>query len=130
MIKSAIKTTLGILTSALGIFLLWPSPIQPVAWQPPQAPNYTNQLAPNHRLAVAERLGLHQLHAAEDIAVDAAGNLYATDENQIARLSPDGSQMKIIATTQGQNLGLAWLNPHTLAVANQPLGVFTLDTAT
>lgn len=109
--------------AALVVFLSWPSPIQPAQWTPPKAP----ALLTNSRLAGAERIGLHQVHAAEDVLVDAKQQLYITDGSHISKLSPDGKTIETLADTGGQNLGLAWLNPNTLLVANQPLGVFTLN---
>jgi sugar lactone lactonase YvrE len=109
------------------VFLLWPSPIQPVAWHPPKAPNLSDNLAVNQKLEAAEQLGLNHLNAAEDIAIDSQGTIFATDENRIAQLNPNNQSITTLVETKGQNLGLAWLNPKTLVVANQPLGLLLVD---
>lgn len=121
-------------TGILLVFLFWPSPIQPQAWTPPKAPPLTEVLAPNQMLAPTERLGLGKLEAAEDVLSDTQNRLYVTDGDKILRLSPDEKTspkaVEILAKTGGQNLGLAWLNSQVLAVANQPLGLFTVNLTT
>ncbi len=126
--KIKLLSTLGL--GALLAFLCWPSPILPEGWAPPKAPPMNGILQPNHALASAERLGLGQLQAAEDVLADEKGRLYVTDHDKVLRLSQDAkpkSAIETLAHTGGQNLGLAWLNSQTLAVANQPLGLFTVN---
>ena len=46
------------------------SPIDPLAWDAPAAPQMTGVLEPNDTLMKAELLGQGQLHGPEDTAVD------------------------------------------------------------
>lgn len=124
MLKStSSKWLLGSILIALLVFLSWPSPIQPATWTPKASPT----IPQNTRLAATERLALHQLHAAEDVLVDTNQRLYATDGSRVVRLSPAGKSLETLANPGGQTLGLAWLNPDMLVVANQPLGLFTVN---
>jgi sugar lactone lactonase YvrE len=56
--------------------------------------------------------------------------MFATDGGRVVYLSPDGGTLETLARLGGQNLGLAWLDARTLAVANQPRGLFLLDAQT
>lgn len=58
--------------------LLWPVPVDPVAWHAPPHPGYTGPHALNTRLATAERLPLAGRHGPEDLAIDASGRIYAS----------------------------------------------------
>lgn len=53
------------------------SPIDPLAWDAPAAPQMTGVLEPNDTLMKAELLGQGQLHGPEDTAVDSQGRVYA-----------------------------------------------------
>jgi len=117
------KRLLLIPVALVAAFLLAPSPIQPAQWTPPKA----QALTPNLRLAGTERVALKRLHAAEDVLVDAAQRLYVSDGSRIMRVSQNGNALEALANPGGQNLGLGWLNSDVLVVANQPLGLFTLN---
>jgi sugar lactone lactonase YvrE len=115
---------------ALVAFLLWPSPIDPVAWSPSRSASVFVALKPNPILSHAERLAVNRIRAAEDVLPAQDGSMVASDTDRIIRLSADGRTLKTLARIGGQNLGLAWVDARTLAVANQPKGLFLLDTQT
>ena len=79
---------LAVLLLLLVVYLLvWPTPIDPVAWEAPPDPGYTGPFEPNTRLAGIEKLPLAGVHGPEDIALDADGRIYAaTHEGFIVRL--------------------------------------------
>lgn len=63
--------------AALGVFIAWPSPINPVAWTPGQAFPATRVLAPNDDLRKTELIGEGRLFNPEDVIFDAQGRMYA-----------------------------------------------------
>lgn len=84
---------------------LWPVPVDPVAWEAPPNPGHIAQLAPNDTLTGAELIDLGDLHGPEDVAVDAAGRVYAsTREGWIVRIA--GDRVERWVNTGGQPLGI------------------------
>ena len=80
--------------------LVWPVPIDPVAWTAPRDPGYTGVFSSNKDLTAMETFSLGGQHGPEDVAVDNVGRIYApTHEGNILRLSPDGSRPELWATT-------------------------------
>jgi sugar lactone lactonase YvrE len=80
-------------------------PIDPVVWQPPKAPPRAKQRAG----PVPVTLSVFDVPGTgpEDVAVDAAGNLYTgIADGRILRLSPDATRVKTLADTQGRPLGI------------------------
>jgi sugar lactone lactonase YvrE len=130
MKKQSITMILAGFGMALALFLLWPSPIDPAGWTPPRSAGVWAALKPNHVFSHAERLAMSRVHASEDVLPDKDGSMIASDGERIVRLSADGRTLKTIARLGGQNLGLAWVDARTLAVANQPMGLFLLNTQT
>lgn len=65
----------GALLAVAGVaaFILAPSPISALAWQPPSAPAMTGILTPNRALGGAEVLTAGQVSGPEDIAISADG---------------------------------------------------------
>ncbi|MAA74949.1 MAG: gluconolactonase [Salinisphaeraceae bacterium] len=106
--------------------LLWPVPIQPVAWQAPASPGLKGPYARNNALAQAQRLPT-RAPGPEDVAVDAQGRVYGGfADGSIRRLEADGSQEALIATTGGRPLGLAWGPDGSLIVADAVKGVLAI----
>src|SRR2546428_2480165 len=82
--------------------VLWPVPIDPVAWTPPPAPGYQGAFARNDRLTAMERLpfGLH--HRPDAVTLDAAGRIYtSTRQGRIVRPRSDGPGAETYAETKG-----------------------------
>jgi sugar lactone lactonase YvrE len=86
----------------------WPVPIEPVAWDAPAAPALEGRYAVNDRLAAVQRMGAGVGVGPEDVAVDAAGNVFVGyEDGRIVRFAPDGGQHALLADTGGRPLGLA-----------------------
>ena len=68
----------------LAYLVLWPVPIDPVAWNPPPAPELTGPLAPNDALVHVSRAFVHTRQG--DFAAATA------DYNAALRLKPDHAQ--------------------------------------
>ncbi len=103
-----IVTALVFVVAAIVLyFLLWPVPIEPVAWTAPPNPSYTGPFEPNDRLKGIETLPVGDNHGPEAVAVDAEGRIYAsTHEGRIIRLKADGTRPENWVETGGRPLGI------------------------
>ena len=113
----------------VGVFLLWPSPIQSVAVVAPPALELTGPLAPNTALRSAHSFGETELRGAEDVAVDAAGRLYTgTADGRVVRITLDANQHKLetVARTGGRPLGLRFDAQGRLFVADADRGLLEI----
>lgn len=122
------KLVLIIAVALLAWLLFWPVPIDPVAWQPPQAPDLEGAYATNDKLAdatlVAEGVGT----GPEDVIVDDTGHIYTGyEDGRVVRLAPDGGQVDLIADTGGRPLGLAFDAQGRLLVADGYRGLLRID---
>src|SRR5574341_2527276 len=103
-----IVTALVVVVAALVLYvLLWPVPIEPVAWTAPPNPGYTGPFAPNDRLKALETLPVGDNHGPEAVALDAKGRIYAaTHEGRIVRLQADGTRPENWGETGVRPLGI------------------------
>lgn len=117
-----------ILVVALAAYLtLWPVPVEPVAWEAPDAPGLTGPYAVNDELAGVEWLAKGVAEGPEDVAVDAQGRIYgAYADGRIRRLRPDGTDPEVFADTGGRPLGLAWAPDGSLVVADAVRGLLVV----
>ncbi|HXL79316.1 MAG TPA: SMP-30/gluconolactonase/LRE family protein [Pyrinomonadaceae bacterium] len=114
--------------------LVFPVPISPVAWNPPQAPALTGQYQQNSRLAGVERISLGTGDARpgagfapEDVAIDAEGRIYAgLDDGRIMRLQADGTRPEEFSNTRGRPLGLIFDGNGNLIVADAIAGLLSI----
>jgi sugar lactone lactonase YvrE len=117
----------AIVSLPLLYLLLWPVPIDPAAWTPPDAPALTGIYEPNARLASVERLGAGVAVAPEDVAIDGQGRIYGgLEDGRILRFQPDGSQAEVFADTQGRPLGLHFDAAGNLVVADAYKGLLSI----
>lgn len=118
---------LGLVIVALAAYLLaWPTPISPLAYQPPPAPQLDGVLAPNTALRAAQHLGAGLFDGPEDIAMDSTGRLYGgTQDGLIKRLLPDG-QSEVFAETGGRPLGMQFDAQGNLIVADSWKGLLSI----
>jgi sugar lactone lactonase YvrE len=118
---------LALLVSLVLYLLLWPVPITPAAWKPPEGPALTGQYEKNSRLAGTERLFLDGGFAPEDVALDAQGRIYAgLDDGRIVRLQTDGSGPQVFANTEGRPLGMVFDGTGNLIVADAVKGLLSV----
>lgn len=97
-----LATVLALLAAYL---LLWPVPVNPVAWNAPKAPGYTGAHAANKRLAGLRSIALGEDTGPEHI-VWRDGWLYAAvASGVIVRMRPDGSGKEVVVRTGGRPLG-------------------------
>ena len=133
-IKSILRPLAVLLVILVLYLLLWPVPIDPIAWSPPPAPQLTGQYQSNSLLAQTERLSLGNDGATagsgfgpEDVALDSAGRIYAgLDDGRIMRLQPDGTRPEVFANTGGRPLGLVFDPVGSLIVADAYKGLLSI----
>jgi sugar lactone lactonase YvrE len=126
--RRAIAVVLGLFCLSLLVLALLPSPIDPLAYEPPPAPALTGPLAPNEALRAAELLAEGTIHGPEDVAFDSSGRLYAaTADGVIARFDPSGPRP--FATTGGRPLGMRFTSSGDLLVCDSHRGLLSIDPA-
>ncbi|MEK6233398.1 MAG: hypothetical protein N2C14_01670, partial [Planctomycetales bacterium] len=113
--------------AALLYLLLYPSPIDPAAFTPLPKPDLAGALEVNQALTTSEILAEQHVHGAEDVAVDALGNVYGGEaDGKIKRISPDG-QVDVFADTQGRPLGMHFNADGDLIVCDARKGLLSID---
>jgi sugar lactone lactonase YvrE len=118
----------GLIALLLAYLLLWPIPVDPVAWDAPEDPGYTGVYAPNTDLANLSMIDLGPHHGPEDIVALPDGTLLtATQEGYILRVDPVAETVEILAETGGVPLGLE-MHPQTnrLIVADAFRGLLSV----
>lgn len=104
--------------------LLWPVPIEPVAWTAPADRGLIDPFEANDRLQRARIVSLGDHAGPEDIAAGADGWLYTgTQDGTILRFDSQGTRQEIFATPGGWPLGLDFDLDGRLLVANAALGL-------
>ena len=105
---------IGVLTAYL---LLWPIPISPARWTPPEAPELAGVYAPNDALAETVRLEVGL--GPESVAVDEVGSLVCGLENGgIIRLSIGDGSVEPIVDLDGRPLGMSFDDSGNLIVCD------------
>jgi len=109
-----------------GYLLFWPVPIDPVAWNPPLAPELTGVYAANNELADIQRLPVDGFQP-EDVAIDSQGRIYTgVNDGHIYRLQPDGVRPEVFSHTYGRPLGLKFDQNGNLIVADAVKGLLSI----
>lgn len=122
------KILAAVLVALLAYLASWPVPIEPVAWDAPDAPALESMYARNDRLAAIERLATGVGTGPEDIAVDAAGYIYAGyEDGRVMRFAPDGSDPALLADTGGRPLGLEFAPDGRLIVCDGHKGLLRIS---
>jgi len=123
-----IKKIIVILVALAALFILWPSPIDPVAYSPLPARPFTGLLSPNDALKQATILKLFSGFGPEDIAVDSKGRIYGgLQDGRIIRILPDGTEEDFLIIEGGRPLGLAWDSFDNLIVADAFKGLLSVS---
>ena len=118
----------GLVTLAVAVFLAIPSPIHPLAWNPPPAPALTGVLAPNEKLSHAQLVSAAP-DGPEFITFDAQGDLYTGDESGTIYRIPPGGKAERFANTAGRPNGLAFAPNGNLLVADTRRGLLSVSPA-
>jgi len=104
--------------------LLWPVPIDPVAWEAPVDRGLVDPFGPDDRLRRARSVTLGDHEGPEDIAADPDGHIYTgTSDGKIIRFTSEGPGVEVFADTGGRPLGLEFDVDGNLYVANAYIGL-------
>lgn len=117
-----------VVTLGLAVYLIvWPVPIEPVAWQAPAAPGYTGPHAANTRLLGVHHLALNGEVGPEHVIVGADGKLYTgVESGRIVRMGLDGSGQEVFSNTGGRPLGMAFDSRGALIVTDALKGLLSI----
>ncbi|HEY6046095.1 MAG TPA: SMP-30/gluconolactonase/LRE family protein [Pyrinomonadaceae bacterium] len=127
MKRIILRLLLVLVVGVLAYLLLWPVPIDPVAWNPPAMPELNGIYAQNNELAKIERLNVNG-YAPEDVAFDSRDRIYCgTKDGRVFRFQPDGTRPEVFADTKGRPLGLAFDSAANLIVADAVKGLLSID---
>ncbi|MEM1120937.1 MAG: SMP-30/gluconolactonase/LRE family protein [Bacteroidota bacterium] len=126
MLKKSLLSLVVFIALIAAYFVLWPSPIDPIAWTPPKAPELVGQYQKNEKLSALEVLFAGDCNQCEDIAVDAAGNIYGGQINgDIVKF--ESGKRRVLANTRGRPLGLDFDTLGNLIVADAGAGLLSID---
>lgn len=122
---------IGLATLLVLYMLLWPVPIDPVAWTPPPDLGLTGPYARNDILSQAELYPLAGGYGPEDTALGPDGLTYAgLADGSVIRFSPDNSgSVEAIVNTGGRPLGLKFHGDR-LYIADAFSGLIYIENAT
>jgi len=114
---------MGTLLALFGAyFLLWPVPIDPVAWQAPVDRGYADPFASNQLLRSATSIDLGEFEGPEDATLGKDGRVYvAVRGGLVLRIQNRG--VSEFANTGGRPLGIETDTDGTLVVANAIDGI-------
>jgi len=122
------RLLLLLLAALLLYLLLWPVPVEPVAWDAPADRGLVDPFAPNDRLRAAWPIDLGPHRGPEDVAGGPDRFLYApTEDGKIIRFLPNGGQLQVFADVGGRPLGIEFDREGNLVVANAILGIQRVD---
>lgn len=85
---------------------LWPVPVDPVQWIPPESQGYVGAHAKNTKLADLQIIPLGKEEGPEQIVIGKDNKLYTTvASGNILRMNRDGSRQEVFVKTGGRVLG-------------------------
>ena len=121
--QRAFKVAGSLLILALLYLLLWPVPVDPVAWDAPANAGLVDPFGPDDRLKRARAIELGDHHGPEDVTSGHDGRLYATSTAGTV-LQIDGfGNVVAFADVGGRPLGIETDADGSLVVANAYIGL-------
>jgi len=107
---------------------LYPVPIDPVVWDPPEDTGYVGVHAANRRLADLRLISIGAESGPEHVLVGADGDLYAAvDGGKILRMNADGTSMEVWAQTGGRVLGFDFDGQGRMIAADAVRGLLAIE---
>jgi sugar lactone lactonase YvrE len=120
--KRILLTGGALLVAGILYLLMWPVPIDPVAWQAPEDRGLVDPFAPNKQLQAASAIDLGAFEGPEDATLGPGSAVYATMENgYIIRVR--NRRVEAFANVGGRPLGIETDSDGTLVVANAHSGL-------
>lgn len=105
-----------------GYLLLWPVPIDPVAWEAPLDRGHVDPFAPNRLLQMTTSINLGEYEGPEDATLGKDGRVYVTvNGGKILRIQNRG--VSEFSNPGGRPLGIVTDKDGTLVVANAISGI-------
>jgi len=130
MKRRIIAVAVLVLLALVAYLAWWPVPIEPVAWDPPKAPELTGPYAVNDTLTRNRRLLEDVGIGPEDVAFDEEGRLYTGfEDGRIVRMQLPRSEPRLFADTGGRPLGIVFDSLGYLVVADAVRGLLTISPA-
>ena len=122
--KKLAASLLVLVLLAAAYLLLWPVPIEPVAWQAPVDRGLTGAFSANKLLAPAKGIDLGEHDGPEDAALGLDRFIYATTHGgDIVRIAPNGRSVELVARLGGRPLGIEADSDGSFIVANAYVGL-------
>lgn len=120
-------TISGIFLALVSTYLLlWPVPVDPVAWQAPVDRGYIDPFAPNKQLKPATGIDLGNFEGPEDATLGQDGRIYVTTKDgSIIRIQNRG--VSEFVNAGGRPLGIETDQDGSLVIANAVLGLQRID---
>lgn len=107
---------------------LWPVPIDPVQWIPPQSPGYTGPYSVNAKLSNLQFISLQGEIGPEHIVIGPDGKLYTTVLGRnIIRMNQDGTGQEVFVKTGGRVLGFDFDAQGNLIAADVDNGLISIS---
>lgn len=121
--KKIVVSAAAMLVLLVAYLLLWPVPIDPVAWDAPVSEGLVDPFGHDNRLASARGIDLGDVDGPEDATLGVDNHVYATTpRGAILRISGSGRVTKF-ADAGGRPLGIATNPDGSFTVANGILGL-------
>jgi sugar lactone lactonase YvrE len=114
------------LFTLIAYFAFTPSPIDPIAWEPPKAPALEGQYQKNNDLSGLEILFPGACEKCEDVAIDSMGKIYGGELNGNI-IEFDKGKRRVVANTGGRPLGLHFDHGGNLIVADAKAGLLSVE---
>ncbi len=126
--KKALSVCLVIPILLFAYLILWPVPIDPVQWIPPESQGYVGAHARNTKLAHLQIIPLGEEEGPEQIIIGKDNKLYTTvASGNILRMNRDGSQQEIFAQTGGRVLGFDFDSHDNIIAADVNNGLISIS---
>lgn len=122
--KRVALSALGVIALLAAYLLLWPVPIDPVAWEAPEDQGLIGAFSINDMLAPAKGIDLGEHDGPEDAALGLDRFIYATTHGgDIIRIAANGRSVELVTSLGGRPLGIEADRDGSLVVANAYVGL-------
>jgi sugar lactone lactonase YvrE len=126
--RKVVNAAMLVLAACIAYLLLWPVPIQPVAWSSQKFAGYAGPHARNDRLAKLRLVTIAPHVGPEHVVFGPDGLLYTgVRSGAVLRMQPDGTGVETYVHTKGRPLGLAFDAAGRLVIADALRGLLAVQ---
>ena len=118
---------LSLLAMLMTYLLLWPTQVEPVAWQAPINEGYVERFSANQQLSQSHRIELNGDVGPEDYALDNKGNIYFSLLNGDIKFLDTKGKIQAWVNTGGRPLGMEFDQQGNLIVADAYIGLLKIS---